>query len=98
MQSIPAQGALPQTFETVQAIEARPEWNALRPRLTQDQPIAANMQTITAYAQAHLIARLTFWSLNRDRQCPGAYPNDDTCSGVAQASWAYTQAIAAYKG
>jgi len=47
VQSIPAQGALPQTFETVQAIEARPEWNALRPRLTQDQPIAANMQTIT---------------------------------------------------
>jgi hypothetical protein len=58
----------------------------------------ANMQTITAYAQAHLIARLTFWSLNRDRQCPGAYPNDDTCSGVAQASWAFTQTIAAYKG
>jgi predicted phage baseplate assembly protein len=47
VQSIPAQGGLPQTFETVEAIEARPEWNAMRPRGTQDQPLSAAMQTIT---------------------------------------------------
>ncbi|HEX9990097.1 MAG TPA: putative baseplate assembly protein [Chloroflexia bacterium] len=35
--SIPAQGKLPQTFETVQPIRARVEWNALRPRLVQPQ-------------------------------------------------------------
>ncbi|MGQ4417801.1 putative baseplate assembly protein [Streptomyces sp. SAS_269] len=29
-QSIPLQGGLPRTFETVEEIEARPEWNALR--------------------------------------------------------------------
>ncbi|HEV8173762.1 MAG TPA: chitinase, partial [Actinoplanes sp.] len=57
-----------------------------------------DMRTITAYAQAHTIARLTFWSLNRDRQCAGAYPNDDTCSGVAQAAYEYTRIIGAYKG
>ncbi|HEX6938809.1 MAG TPA: putative baseplate assembly protein [Longimicrobiales bacterium] len=34
VQSIPGPGEKPQTFETVEAIEARPEWNALRPRLT----------------------------------------------------------------
>jgi len=58
----------------------------------------ADMQTITAYAQLHTIARLTFWSLNRDRPCPGAYPNDDTCSGVSQAAWDFTRTISAYKG
>ncbi len=58
----------------------------------------ADMQTITAYAQQHTIARLTFWSLNRDRQCPGAYPNDDTCSGVTQSAYQFTKIIGAYKG
>jgi predicted phage baseplate assembly protein len=47
VQSIPVQGALPQTFESVEAIEARPEWNAMRPRPMQDQPLSADMQTIT---------------------------------------------------
>ena len=58
----------------------------------------ANMRTITAYAQQHQIARLTFWSLNRDRQCSGAYPNDDTCSGVTQSAYEFTKIISAYKG
>jgi len=57
-----------------------------------------DMRTITAYAQQHTIARLTFWSLNRDRQCSGGYPNDDTCSGVAQAAYDFTRIIGAYKG
>jgi hypothetical protein len=57
-----------------------------------------DMRTITTYAQQHTIARLTFWSLNRDRQCPSGYPNDDTCSGVAQAAYDYTRIIGAYKG
>lgn len=38
--SIPGQGELPQTFETAQAFTARPEWNSLRPRLTQPQDLA----------------------------------------------------------
>ena len=29
VQSVPGQGELPQTFETVEGIEARPEWNAI---------------------------------------------------------------------
>ncbi len=39
VQSFPAQGKLPQTFETATGIEAKAEWNALRPRLTQPVPI-----------------------------------------------------------
>ncbi|WP_433372223.1 ricin-type beta-trefoil lectin domain protein [Actinoplanes sp. CA-142083] len=58
----------------------------------------ADMQAITSYAQQHTIARLTFWSLNRDRQCPAGYPNDDTCSGVSQSAYQFTKIIGAYKG
>jgi Baseplate J-like protein len=34
VQSLPGQDELPQVFETVEEIEARPQWNALRARLT----------------------------------------------------------------
>src|SRR5215210_2207975 len=37
VQSLPGQGELPQTFETVEKIEARTEWNRLRPRQTGPQ-------------------------------------------------------------
>jgi hypothetical protein len=57
----------------------------------------ADAKTITDYARTHQIARLTFWSLNRDRQCPGNYPNDDTCSGLAkQDPWEFTKALSEY--
>ncbi|MEV6932734.1 RICIN domain-containing protein, partial [Dactylosporangium sp. NPDC051485] len=58
----------------------------------------ADFQTILAYAQLHHIARFTYWSQNRDRPCPGAYPNDDTCSGVSQNAWDFTRVVAQYKG
>src|SRR5215203_2159031 len=37
VQSLPGQDELPQTFETVEKIEARVEWNELRPRKTKPQ-------------------------------------------------------------
>ncbi|MFJ4580377.1 lectin [Streptomyces echinatus] len=58
----------------------------------------ADFQTILAYAQQHHLARLTFWSVNRDRPCSGAYPNNDTCSGVAQNAWQFTSIFAKYTG
>jgi hypothetical protein len=39
VQSIPAPGEKPQTFETVEKIEARSDWNALRPQRTVAQTI-----------------------------------------------------------
>ena len=44
--SIPAQGQKPQTFETVEQVEARLEWNALIPKQTQPQDLAAGAHTI----------------------------------------------------
>jgi predicted phage baseplate assembly protein len=46
IQSLPAKGQLPQTFETSATITADAAWNALRPRLTQPQPLDANASTI----------------------------------------------------
>lgn len=41
VQSIPGPGELPQTYETMETIEAQPEWNAMRPRLIRTQPLSA---------------------------------------------------------
>ena len=40
VQSVPAPGEQPQTYETVEPIAARLEWNAIRPRLFQPQPVS----------------------------------------------------------
>lgn len=41
VQSVPGPGESPQLFETIEAIEVRPEWNAIPLRQTQPQSIAA---------------------------------------------------------
>src|ERR1051325_9754848 len=41
VQSVPGPGEQAQTFETVEPIEARAAWNAMKPRLTRPQPISA---------------------------------------------------------
>jgi predicted phage baseplate assembly protein len=46
VQSIPGPGEQPQVFETVEEIEARPDWNAMRPLKTQAQPISAAMESV----------------------------------------------------
>jgi hypothetical protein len=46
VQSLPAKGELPQTFEASAAISADAAWNALRPRLTQPQPLDPDASTI----------------------------------------------------
>ena len=44
--SIPTQDQKPQTFETVEKIEARLEWNALRPRQTQPQDLTLGAEKL----------------------------------------------------
>ncbi|MFJ1975442.1 ricin-type beta-trefoil lectin domain protein [Streptomyces sp. NPDC087903] len=56
----------------------------------------ADFQTILGYAQQHHLARLTFWSVNRDRPCTSGVA--DSCSGVGQADWDYTRVLAKYTG
>jgi baseplate J-like protein len=49
VQSLPGQDELPQIFETVEEIEARPEWNALRARLT--EPVTPVLGVKEAFLQ-----------------------------------------------
>ena len=44
VQSLPGQEEIPQSFETAEEIEARAEWNVLRPRRTQPQDLAFDEQ------------------------------------------------------
>ena len=46
VQSVPAPGEQAQTFETVEKIDARAEWNAITPRLTQPQEISLSMKSV----------------------------------------------------
>jgi predicted phage baseplate assembly protein len=46
VQSIPGNGEGSQTFETVEKIQTRAEWNAIKPRLTQPQKISGAMTSI----------------------------------------------------
>jgi hypothetical protein len=46
VQSIPGPGELPRAFETAEDLEARVDWNAIRPRLTHEQPFDPDAKTI----------------------------------------------------
>ncbi len=56
-----------------------------------------DFETILGYAQQHHIARLTFWSVNRDRACSSSL-DADSCSGVSQSAYAYTKIFVRYTG
>ena len=43
VQSVPGPDEQPQTFETIEAIEARPGWNGILPQLTDSQTLVWNM-------------------------------------------------------
>ncbi|MGC9670077.1 ricin-type beta-trefoil lectin domain protein [Planosporangium sp. 12N6] len=49
------------------------------------------------WANANHIARLAFWSVNRDRGCAGGGVQE-TCSGIAQPDWAFAQITAGFTG
>lgn len=46
VQSVPGPGEKAQVYETIEAIEGRPQWNAMKPRLTRPQLITAGMGSV----------------------------------------------------
>ncbi|MFB6520536.1 carbohydrate binding domain-containing protein [Streptomyces sp. NPDC056401] len=56
-----------------------------------------NWTDIRNWANSHHIARLAFWSVNRDRGCPGG-GLQETCSGIAQSDWQFTSITAGFTG
>ncbi|WP_432995823.1 fibronectin type III domain-containing protein [Dactylosporangium sp. CA-233914] len=63
----------------------------------QELTSVAYWQQIRDYAQTHHLARLAFWSVNRDRPCPGGGVVSN-CSGITQNNWQFTQITATFTG
>jgi len=57
-----------------------------------------DFRAIAAFAGVHHLARLTFWSINRDRPCPSSPAPEEECSGIAQAPFAFSSIVAGYHG
>nr|BFE58528.1 hypothetical protein GCM10020063_030540 [Dactylosporangium thailandense] len=63
----------------------------------QENTSPAQWQQIRDYAQNNHLARLAFWSVNRDRPCPGGGVVSN-CSGISQNNWQFTQITATFTG
>lgn len=55
----------------------------------------ATWTQIRDWAKARGLSRFTFWSVNRDRPCPGGGVVSN-CSGIAQNNWEFTSITAGY--
>jgi hypothetical protein len=53
---------------------------------------------IVAFAEQKHLARVTFWAVNRDRPCTGAFSEvAGNCSGLSQSLYGYTDLLASYR-
>ncbi|WP_405723027.1 chitinase [Streptomyces sp. NBC_01537] len=57
----------------------------------------ADFKSMLGYAKSHHLARVSFWSVNRDRPC-GSGSDADSCSGISQGTYDFTKALAGYTG
>src|SRR6185312_13903977 len=61
----------------------------------------SDFQSVLTWAEGVGLARYSYWSVNRDRQCTPANNNgtlSGTCSSVAQNSWDFTKYDAEFAG
>ncbi|WP_367319647.1 carbohydrate binding domain-containing protein [Streptomyces sp. HUAS ZL42] len=63
----------------------------------QENTTPAIWTQIRDWANSHHIARLAFWSVNRDRPCPGGGVVSN-CSGISQNTWQFTSITAGFTG
>ncbi|GHJ48632.1 chitinase [Catellatospora sp. TT07R-123] len=61
----------------------------------QELTSTATWTQIRDWANSHAIARLAFWSVNRDRGCAGGGVVSN-CSGIAQSDWDFTRITAGF--
>ena len=66
-----------------------------------DQPNEAispsDFQKMVDFATEKHLARVSFWSANRDRPC-SAGDGNDSCSGIDQKEWEFSKIVAGYEG
>jgi hypothetical protein len=75
-QSVPGPGELPQSFENIEELEARGQWNTLNPRLTRPlNPAALNGKTQTADASLYFKGINTGLNENDPLLIVGATPS-----------------------
>jgi hypothetical protein len=55
----------------------------------------ATWTSIRDWARSHGLGRLAFWSVNRDRPCPGGGVVSN-CSGISQNNWDFTRITAGF--
>src|SRR5579885_1190613 len=61
----------------------------------------SDFQTVLNFAESNHLARFTFWSVNRDRQCNPPDNNGSlsgTCSSVPQSDWDFSKIIVQFAG
>lgn len=61
----------------------------------------SDFQTVLNFAETNHLARYTYWSVNRDRQCNPPDNNgvlSGTCSSVPQGEWDFTKIIVQFAG
>ncbi len=63
----------------------------------QEMTSIAAWTAIRDWGNSKHIARLAFWSVNRDRPCPGGGVQEN-CSGIAQDPWQFTRITAGFTG
>jgi hypothetical protein len=63
----------------------------------QENTTPAIWTQIRDYANSRHLARLAFWSVNRDRPCPGGGVVSN-CSGISQSNWQFTSITAGFTG
>ncbi|MFE1292927.1 carbohydrate binding domain-containing protein [Streptomyces sp. NPDC058751] len=63
----------------------------------QETTTPAIWTSIRDWANSHHIARLAYWSVNRDRSCPGGGVVSN-CSGISQSTWQFTSITAGFTG
>jgi hypothetical protein len=61
----------------------------------QEMTSVATWTSIRDWAKSHGLGRLAFWSVNRDRPCPGGGVVAN-CSGIAQNNWDFTRITAGF--
>lgn len=58
----------------------------------------ANFDDMLGFAQTNHLARFTFWAVHRDRPCAAANTTSDSCSGISQQHYDFTNIVARFHG
>jgi chitinase len=61
----------------------------------------SDFQSVLSFAQTNALARFSYWSVNRDRECSPPDNNGSlsgTCSSVTQSDWDFTKIVVQFAG